>query len=155
MNNNGKWDPGEPLNNDVSSDNIGPLDAGYTGPDADGSEGDGKPEQGEPNFGILDKDESDQLGLTGFLIAAVHTYDLNNDERNWTAFTQLPTPHGQQLLGVNLANYFSSYLFHLNGRQTYSTEIGQIQETGATERFSMGFIFGLNSDDLFWRKKTV
>jgi hypothetical protein len=155
LNNNGKWDPGEPLNNDVGSDGIGPLDAGYTGPDADGSEGDGKPEQGEPNFGILDKDESDQLGLTGFLIAAVHTYDLNNDERNWTAFTQLPTPHGQQLLGVNLANYFSSYLFHLNGRQTYSTETGQIQETGATERFSMGLIFGLNSDDLFRRKKTV
>jgi hypothetical protein len=155
LNHNGKWDPGEPLNDDVGSDGIGPLDPGYTGPDKDGSEGDGKPEQGEPNFGMLDKDESDQLGLTGFLIAAVHTYDLNDDERNWTAFTQLPSPHGQQLANVNLANYFSSYLFHLDGRRTYSLTTGQPQETGATERFSMGLIFGLNADELFLRKKTV
>jgi hypothetical protein len=153
LDSNGKWDSGEPLNDDVGVDGIGPLDAGYTA--ADEGEGDGKPEQGEPNFGILDKDESDQLGLTGFLIAAVHTYDLNNDERNWTAFTQLPSPHGQQLLGVNLANYFSSYLFHLQGRKSYSTSTGQIQETGASERFSMGLIYGLNANDLFRRKKTV
>lgn len=155
LNHNGKWDAGEPLNDDVGSDGIGPLDEGYTEPDKDGSEADGKPEQGEPNFGTLDKDESDQLGLTGFLIAAVHTYDLNNDERNWTAFTQLPPPHGQQLAGVNLANYFSSYLFHLDGRRTYSLSTGTPQETGATERFSMGLIFGLNIDDMFRRKKTV
>ncbi|HYQ87036.1 MAG TPA: hypothetical protein VES59_07330 [Bacteroidota bacterium] len=155
LNHNGVWDPGEPLNDDVGSDGIGPLDEGYTAPDRDGSEGDGKPEQGEPNFGFLDKDESDQLGLTGFLIANVHTYDLNNDERNWTALTSLPPPHGGQLAGVNLANYFSSYLFHLPGRLTYSLQTGQLQPTGATERFSMGLIFGLNVDDLFRRKKTV
>jgi hypothetical protein len=156
LNRNGIWDPGEALNDDVGSDGIGPLDEGYTGPDKDGSEADGKPEQGEPNFGLLDKDESDQLGLTGFLIAAVHTYDLNNDERNWTALTSLPPPHGGgQLVGVNLANYFSSYLFHLPGRNTYSLQTGQVQQTGATERFSMGLIFGMNADDLFRRKRTV
>ena len=157
LNHNGKWDPGEPLNDDVGSDGIGPLDAGYVGPDPDGTEGDGKPEQGEPNFGILDKDESDQLGLTGFLIAAVHTYDLNNDERNWTAFTSLPTPPDQQpdLKNVNLGNWFSSYLFHLNGRNTYSTQTGQTQLTGQTERFSMAIIYGMNTDDLFRRKRTV
>lgn len=155
LNNNGKWDPGEPLNDDVGTDGIGPLDEGYSKPDADGSEGNGKPDQGEPNFGLLDKDESDQLGLTGFLISAVHTYDLNNDERNWTALSSLPQPHGQQLVGVNLANHFSSYLFHLNGRKTYSTSTSTQQKTGETERFSMGLIFGFNTDDLFRRKKTV
>jgi hypothetical protein len=155
INKNGKWDTGEPLNDDVGSDGIGPLDAGYTGPDADGSEGDGKPEQGEPDFGILDKDESDQLGLTGFLIFAVHTYDLNNDERNWNALSSLPTPHGQSLVGVNLANFFSSYLFHMEGRTTYSTETGAIQETGSTQRFSMALIFGIDQSDLLRRKKTV
>ena len=155
LNLNGKWDPGEPLNDDVGTDGIGPLDEGYSGPDADGSQGNGKPDQGEPNFGLLDKDESDQLGLTGFLISAVHTYDLNNDERNWTALSSLPQPHGQSLVGVNLANHFSSYLFHLNGRKTYSTLTGTLQETGETERFSMGLIFGFNTDDLFRRKKTV
>jgi len=155
LNHNGKWDPGEPLNDDVGTDGIGPLDPGYTGPDADGSQGDGKPEQGEPDFGNLDKDESDQLGLTGFSLFAVHTYDLNNDERNWNALSQLPTPHGQSLVGVNLANFFSSYLFHMDGRNTYSTSTGIQQETGSTERFSMALIFGINLDDLFRRKSTV
>lgn len=155
LNGNGKWDPGEPLNDDVGTDGIGPLDPGYTGPDADGTEGNGRPDQGEPNFGILDKDESDQLGLTGFLIAAVHTYDLNNDERNWTALSALPQPHSQSLVGVNLSNFFSSYLFHLNGRDTYTAQIGSMQQTGETERFSMGLIFGLSADDLFLRKQTV
>ena len=154
-NNNAVWDEGESLNDDVGSDGVGPFDEGYTVPDRDGTEGNGRPDQGEPNFGITDKDESDQLGLTGFLISAVHTYDLNDDERNWTALSALPQPHGQQLLGVNLANHFSSYLFHLNGRYTYSSQTGATQLTGETERFSMGMIFGFNTEDLFRRKKTV
>lgn len=153
---NGLWDTGEPINDDVGTDGIGPLDEGFTAADADGSEGNGRPDQGEPNFGILDKDESDQLGLTGFLIAAAHTYDLNNDERNWGALSALPPPRGAPpLLGVNLTNFFSSYLFHVNGRTTYGLQTGQIQPTGETERFSMALIFGLNVDDLFRRKRTV
>ncbi len=155
LNGNGKWDNGEPLNDDVGTDGIGPLDAGYSGPDADGSEGDGKPEQGEPNFGILDKDESDQLGLTGFAIYPVHKYELNRDEENWQVLSGLPAPHGQSLAGVNLANYFSSYLFHLDGRNTYSQSTGTMEETGETERFSMSMIFGIDQDDLFRRKRTV
>jgi hypothetical protein len=155
VNNNSVWDVGEPLNNDVGSDGIGPFENGYTGPDIDGTEANGKCDQGEPNFGILDKDESDQLGLTGFKIYAVHTYELDNDEENWTVLSGLPAPHGQTLVGVNLANYFSSYLFSMNGRNTYSTTTGAIQEEGETERFSMSMIFGINKDDLFRRKKTV
>jgi len=157
LNANGKWDNGEPLNDDVGTDGIGPLDDGYTGPDPDGTEGNGRPDQGEPNFGILDKDESDQLGLTGFLISAVHTYDLDNDEKNWKGLSALPAPPEQQpsLVGVNLANHFSSYLFHLYGRNTYSAKTGTPQETGETERFSMALIYGLDLNDLFRRKKTV
>ena len=155
VNNNGTWDTGEPLNDDVGADGIGPFDEGYSGPDIDGSEGDGKPEQGEPNFGILDKDESDQLGLTGFQIFAVHTYDLNNDEANWKALSGLPSPHGQTLEGVNLGNFFSSYLFHMNGRNTYSAQTGQQEETGETQRFSMSLLYGIDKDDLFRRKKTI
>ena len=56
LNANGIWDEGEPLNDDVGSDGLAPLDPNYKGPDADGSQGDGKPEQGEPSFGALDKD---------------------------------------------------------------------------------------------------
>ncbi|RMD97655.1 MAG: hypothetical protein D6814_09040, partial [Calditrichaeota bacterium] len=156
LNKNGVWDNGEPLNDDVGTDGIGPFDEEYRGPDPDGTEGNGHPEQGEPNFGILDKDESDQLGLTGFLIFPVHTpYDLDNDEENWGALSALPAPHGQSLVGVNLANFFSSYLFHMYGRDTYSSRTGQIQETGETERFSMALIFGIDQDDIFRRKRTV
>ncbi|MFA3784088.1 hypothetical protein ABRY23_13595 [Melioribacteraceae bacterium 4301-Me] len=154
-NGNGKWDPGEPLNDDVGSDGIGPFDEGYTGPDADGTEGNGKPDQGEPNFGILDKDESDQLGLTGFAIFPVHQYELHDDEQNWKVLSGLPSPHGQSLVGVNLANYFSSYLFHMWGRNKYSQITGKQQQTGETERFSMALIFGIDKDDLFRRKRTV
>lgn len=152
---NGIWDNGEPLNDDVGTDGIGPFDEGYAGADADGTEGNGKPDQGEPNFGILDKDESDQLGLTGFAIYPVHQYELDNDEENWQVLSGLPAPHGQSLVGVNLANYFSSYLFHMWGRNKYSTITGEIEETGETERFSMSMIFGIDEDDLFRRKKTV
>jgi hypothetical protein len=155
LNLNGKWDPGEALNDDVGTDGLGPLDEGYPGPDPDGTEGNGKPDQGEPNFGLLDKDESDQLGLTGFVISAVHTYDLNNDERNWKALSALPQPHGQSLVGVNLANHFSSYLFHLFGRNTYGQRQGTVEETGETEIFSMALIFGMNAEDLFQKKQTV
>jgi hypothetical protein len=155
FNENGVWDEGEPLNDDVGTDGIGPFDEEYTGPDLDGTEANGIPDKGEPNFGILDKDESDQLGLTGFKIFAVHTYELNNDEQNWEVLSDLPAPHGQSLIGVNLANFFSSYLFHMFGRNTYSSITGEPQETGETERFSMGLIFGIDQADLFRRKKTV
>ncbi len=156
LNHNGKWDPGEPLNDDVGTDGLGPLDAGYPGPDPDGTQGNGRPDPGEPDFGQLDKDESDQIGLTGFLIAAVHTYDLNNDERNWTALTSFLPPHdATSLIGVNLSNWFSSYFFHMNGRTTYSATLGAQQLTGETQSFSMGLLFGLNAGDLFLKKKTV
>jgi hypothetical protein len=155
LNQNNKWDEGELLRDDVGTDGIGPYDEGYTGPDLDGTQGNGRPDQGEPNFGILDKDESDQLGLTGFAIFAVHTYELHNDEQNWEVLSALPSPHGQILENVNLANYFSSYLFSMLGRNTYSGTTGQNEETGETERFSMALIFGINTDDLFRRKKTV
>jgi len=149
LNENGQWDEGEPLNDDVGTDGLSNFDEGYSGPDADGSEGNGRPDQGEPDFGILDKDESDQLGLTGFLIFPVHRYELRNDEENWQVLSSLPSPHGSVLENVNLANFFSSYLFHLNGRNTYG------QETGETERFSMALIFGIDTGDLFRRKRTV
>ena len=80
---------------------------------------------------------------------------MDNDEENWEVLSGLPAPHGQELLGVNLANYFSSYLFGMNGRNTYSALSGELQETGETERFSMSMIFGISENDIFRRKKTV
>ena len=42
---------------DVGNDGIGPFDQDYPGPDADGSEANGVPDPGEPNFGRQDNDD--------------------------------------------------------------------------------------------------
>jgi len=69
----GVWrlEPGEEALDDVGIDGVGPLDLNYNGPDADGSEGNGRPDfvegiGSEPNFAITDINESDMLGLTSF-----------------------------------------------------------------------------------------
>ena len=154
LNGNGQYDEGEPLNDDLGTDGIGPGDEGYIGPDPDGTEGNGIPDQGEPNFGILDKDESDQLGLTGYTLFPVHTYELIDDEENWDVLTSLPQPPGS-LQGVNLANYFSSYFFSLAGKTTYSIMTGTNQLAGETQRYSMALMFALNIEEVFNIKRTI
>ena len=91
LNTNGLWDEGEPLHDDLGEDGIGPYHDGYTGPD--NGEADGMPTAGEPDFDFTDKDESDQIGLTGFRIFPVHTYELWNENQNWDVFRSAPTPH--------------------------------------------------------------
>jgi hypothetical protein len=154
LNNNGRWDSGEPLNDDVGSDGLGPFDSNYPGPDLDGSEGDGKPEQGEPNFGILDKDESDQIGLTGFSIFPVHFYELHDDETNWNVLTTLVDTTGvQQLRDVNLGMYFSSGA-HADKKTGFPGNLFPLHKL-QTERFSMALLFGNDRNDLIRRKKTI
>lgn len=152
LNANGQWDEGEPLNDDVGTDGLAPFDDSYRGPDSDGSQGDGRPEQGETNFGILDKDESDQIGLTGFNIFPVHFYELHNDEQNWEVLTTpLDTTGVHQLNDVNLGMYFSAGARPANGFPGNLFPLRQLQ----TERFSMALLFGNDRNDLVRRKRTV
>ncbi|MCP4713103.1 MAG: hypothetical protein GY869_31115, partial [Planctomycetes bacterium] len=139
INGDGDWDDAEPLNDDLGQDGIGPLNDGYDGPDP--GQGDGLPTAGEPNFDQTDKDESDQIGLTGFRIFAVHDYELVHEEENWDVLSDLVPPTDEQLQGVNLGMFFSSGLFPLN--------------VGETQRFSMALLFGENYDDIVRNKKTV
>jgi len=136
---NGVWDLGEPLNDDLGKDGIGPMDEGYNG--SDEGEGDGIPTPGEPNFDQTDKDEADQIGLTGFRIFNVHDYELHDEKTNWEVLSKLEPPTPEQLLGTNLGMFFSSGLFPL-----YPEE---------TQRFSMALLFGYDEDDLRRNKKTV
>ncbi len=138
-NENGLHDPDEPLNDDLGADGIGPIDEGYIEPDT--GEGDGIPTPGEPDFDETDKDESDQIGLTGFRIFSVHDYPMSNEELVWPILSELRPPTPEQLLGVNLAMYFASGLFELH--------------PGETQRFSMALLFGEDVDDLKRNKKTV
>ena len=67
VNANGRLDA-EPLNDDLGSDGLGPDFFEYTGPDLNGTEANGSPDLGEPNFEFTDNDESDQVGLTSFYL---------------------------------------------------------------------------------------
>ncbi len=154
LNANDQWDEGEPLNDDVGSDGLAPLDPNYPGPDADGSQGNGTPDQGEPNFGALDKDESDQIGLTGFSIFPVHFYELHNDEQNWNVLTTPTDTLGvQQLNDVNLGMYFSAGA-RPNAQKGFPGNLFPLRKL-QTERFSMALLFGDDRNDLIRRKKTV
>jgi hypothetical protein len=135
---NGQWDEGESLNDDKGGDGLGPNDFNYLGPD--NGEGDGIPTTGEPNFDFTDKDESDQIGLTGFRIFPVHTYELWNENQNWDVFKSAPRPASQPVT-ANLGMFFSSGPFPLNA--------------GQTENYSMGLLFGDNYKDLELTKKTI
>ncbi|MBI1938335.1 MAG: hypothetical protein HYS25_09420 [Ignavibacteriales bacterium] len=70
-NGNGVYDKDENAGDDVGLDGVGPGDINYTGPDADGTECNHKPDfaegiGSEPNFASTDINESDMLGLTSF-----------------------------------------------------------------------------------------
>ena len=70
-NGNGVYEPSEYAGDDVGLDGVAPSDLNYTGPDADGSECNHKPDYlegygSEPDFDATDISESDMLGLTSF-----------------------------------------------------------------------------------------
>ncbi len=144
LNHNGKWDAelNEPLNDDVGHDGIGPLDPGYTGPDE--GEGNGKPDDGEPNFDRLDKDESDQIGLTSlsiYRLAGKGPTDgwPKNDEVMWRkmAYNNFDTT----LQNSNISLVFGSGPFPL--------------KKDKRERFSMALVFGVDFNDMIFNKQTV
>ena len=69
---------------DIGADGLGEYHYEYLGPDADGTERNGIPDLGEPNFEITDNDESDQIGLTSFYSAPYPSIQPNNDEVMWS-----------------------------------------------------------------------
>ncbi len=128
-NGNGKYDFDEDPGDDVGLDGIGPDDLNYTGPDADGTECNHKPDYkegigAEPNFAITDVSESDMLGLTSFH----YTTDI---ERVAIIRTD-----------ESLFNYMSDGQFHdfqdqpLNFMEFFASGIFPLYK-GRTERVSM------------------
>jgi len=72
-------DSGDNPNDDVGVDGVGPFELNYHGPDADGSEGNHKPDYvpgigSEPNFATTDVTESDMVGLTSFRLFPVPSH---------------------------------------------------------------------------------
>ncbi len=142
LNGNGKWDIGEPLNDDVGADGVGPYDLQYTGPDA--GEGDGLPTHGEPNFDETDKDESDQIGLTAVALNVLGDKGPTgvwpkNDDVMWKRMNNNFVDTLVQ--NANIGIVFASGTFPL--------------KAGHRERFSMALINGLDLDALVFNKITV
>lgn len=125
----GDWNP---VIDDVGSDGAGPLDEGYPGPDADGTEGNGRPDQGEPNFGKLDNDESDQVGLTSFTAPLFGTVLITDEEKMWPRIKPGYFTVPQQ--SVNQYWIFGSGPFNLPARKT--------------ERFSTCWVFGIDEQSM-------
>ena len=144
VNGNGKWDEEEPLNDDVGTDGVGQYDLQYAGPDADGTEGNGRPDAGEPNFDKTDKDESDQIGLKSAYLGLLSDKSAagvwpKNDNVIWNVMTG-----GFDHLGIdnsNISMVFSSGIFPLRKYQR--------------ERFSTAIAFGEDLEDLINNKRTV
>ncbi len=118
---------------DVGADGIYIYDEGYPGPDADGTEGNGRPDQGEPNFGRLDNDESDQVGLTSFSAPLYGEVKISDEEVMWPRLQ--PGTFIQPTQTVNQ--------FWIFGSGPISLPVHK------TERFSTCYAFAFNEQALF------
>ncbi|MDD8017455.1 MAG: hypothetical protein PHP42_03695 [Bacteroidota bacterium] len=142
LNHNGKWDPDEPLNDDVGADGVGPFDPQYNGPDE--GEGDGIPTAGEPNFDATDKDESDQIGLTAVSVTELVAGSSaapwpKNDDAVWSKMTD--GFKDTTIQNSNIMIVFASAPFPLKKNKR--------------ERFSMALAMGTDLDNLIFNKITV
>jgi hypothetical protein len=153
-NDNGIWDIGEPLNNDVGADGLGPFDLNYPGPDT--GEGDGLPTNGEPNYNELDVDESDQIGLTGFDLNTRPFYESGDNLRDDTwlftriAATLLSNPDYVEPSTV-VAN--EPFILFTSGEVELFSE--NKVDAKSTDFFSTAWIFGNDEGDFFKNRKTV
>ncbi len=142
LNHNGKWDPGEPLNDDVGRDGVGPTDPQYTGPDE--GEGDGIPTHGEPDFDETDIHESDMIGLNAVSI--------------WLLADKTPSggwPRNDNVMWGKMTNGFKdTTVQNTNISMSFSSGPFPWKQT-KRERFSMALAFGDDLQGLIFNKETV
>jgi len=128
--------------NGVDDDGDGIIDdLGDIDKKSDDLNENGIPDPGEPDFDILDLDESDQLGLTSFAAPIYATEEAWDDEKMW----QRMTPGAFDIVGIqqnqdNIFIYGSGYL--------------QLP-LGHTEKYSIALILGQNKSDLLANAKVA
>lgn len=135
----------EPLNDDTGSDGLGPENENYPGPDADGSEANGVPDPGEPNFEFTDNDEIDQIGLTNMVIRTPSDFDrdLDDDPLFWNEYIQ-PVDETQFIVPTETADVIYAY----------SSGFADIKQ-GLTQRFSLAYFCGNDFQDMLRNKRTM
>jgi len=140
LNGNGILDV-ELLNDDVGSDGLAPFDLGYTGSDPDGTEGNGRPDLGEPNFEFTDNDEIDQIGLTSFFSGGTGGIFVPGDDEDYWQTKVRPGTFTEAASGFDIAFSYGSGYFAL--------------PPGASETFSIANLFGNDLDDILRNKRTM
>ena len=135
----------EPANDDVGSDGLGPENEDYPGPDPDGTEANGVPDPGEPNFEFTDNDEIDQIGLTNMVIRTPSDFDrdLDDDRLFWNEYIQ-PVPESQFIVPQETADVI----------YVYSSGFAEIQR-GLSQRFSLAYFCGNDFQDMLRNKRTM
>ncbi|HCW76710.1 MAG TPA: hypothetical protein DHU63_09240, partial [Candidatus Marinimicrobia bacterium] len=136
IDNDGDWDSRV---DDLGSDGLGPQHQEYTGPDADGTEGNGLPDVGEPNFEFTDNDESDQLGLTSFAAAAYPAINPKDDAATWTQL--IPGTFAEIVQTVDITFMYGSAYFQL-----------PVQEE---RKFAVAMVFGEDFPDILRNSQTM
>jgi hypothetical protein len=137
----GDWNP---ETDDLGIDGKGPDDNDYPGPDF--GEGNGFPDQGEPNFGRTDPDESDQIGLTSFNFFELNAApNLSIDSSLWSRMTpgrfDVVSPQPQDGDFIYASGFFP--LVPSNGN------------VDVKERFSVALLFGEDYNDIVGNKQVV
>ena len=144
IDNDGDWDYER---DDIGSDGLADFMVNYPGPDLDGSEGNGIPDVGEPNFEITDNDESDQIGLTSFYSAPYPSVYPANDDVMWNQLK----PYEE---GADSADYFQ--VPQQNVDQTFLYGSGYITlQPGEKKKFAIAMVFGENMADILRNTKTM
>ena len=135
----------EPANDDVGSDGLGPENENYPGPDPDGTEANGVPDPGEPNFEFTDNDEIDQIGLTNMVIRTPSDFDrdLDDDRLFWNEYIQ-PVPESQFIVPQETADVI----------YVYSSGFAEINR-GLSQRFSLAYFCGNDFQDMLRNKRTM
>jgi hypothetical protein len=143
-NGNGVYDNNENAGDDVGLDGVGPEDVNYTGPDADGTECNHKPDYSEgvgcePNFASTDINESDMLGLTSFHYSTDldRTAIISTDESLYNYMIDGKF-HEFQDQPLNFMEFFASGIFPLYR--------GRTERVSFSELHSYDPLSGLNSD---------
>jgi hypothetical protein len=136
IDNDGDWDI---YVDDIGADGVGPNFGEYTGPDIDGTEGNGIPDAGEPNFEYTDNDESDQIGLTSFTAAAYPGIDVTQDGVTWGQLT--PGSFTDISQTVDLTFMYGSAYFALPKQEE--------------RKFAVAVIFGNDYEDILRNSATM
>ncbi len=146
----GDWDP---RYHDSGSDGLLPGEEEYPGPDNDGTEGNGVPDDGEPHFDRTDLDESDQIGLTSFSAAEVNMYKLKNDKVLYQRTE--PGTYRRESSYINKdIRPKSKIKFNGNGEFIYGAGYFSLRP-GQNERFSVATVFGNNEPDILGNKAII